>query len=92
MNFKHILIFRYHLTMHVKNKHGLTIGEYNQKHMQVWVNILADILTLIGVHFPPFQLHNVEYNGTSLSFDKGRKIGTQKVGTCFSNASIVLEI
>ena len=52
-----LLFIRYHLTMHVKNKHGLTIGEYNKKHM---------------------QLHNVEYNGTSLSFDKGRKIGTQK--------------
>ena len=52
-----LLFIRYHLTMHVKNKHGLTIGEYNNKHM---------------------QLHNVEYNGTSLQFDKGRKIGTQK--------------
>ena len=30
-----------------------------------------------------FQLHNVEYNGTSLSFDKGRKIGTQKVWKLF---------
>ena len=28
---------RYHLTMHVKNKHGLTIGEYNKKHMQVLI-------------------------------------------------------
>ena len=29
--------------MHVKNKHGLTIGEYNKKHMQVWIHDLVII-------------------------------------------------
>ena len=34
----HVFTSRYHLTMHVKNKHGLTIGEYNKKHMQVCIH------------------------------------------------------
>ena len=36
--------------MHVKNKHGLTIGEYNKKHMQV---LIHDLVIESSITNPP---------------------------------------